>query len=163
MAAFLKSQAKDAAGETLRPTRLLFNGGAFKAGAIRARLIDALTSWYGAAPRTLGDAADHDELDNSVARGAAMYGWAKQHGGLRIRGGTARSYYVGIETAGLAIPGAPRPLRTVRGPVRDGRRDRHRRSFAADRVDRGRSSPFSLLQLARSQTGQARRATRPLD
>ena len=30
---------------------------------------------------------------------------------MRIRGGTARSYYVGIETAGLAIPGVPRPLR----------------------------------------------------
>ena len=27
------------------------------------------------------------------------------------RRGTARSYYVGIETAGLAIPGAPRPLK----------------------------------------------------
>ena len=49
----------------------------------------------------------------AVARGAAYYGWAKQHGGVRIRGGTARSYYVGIETAGLAIPGAPRPLRAL--------------------------------------------------
>jgi hypothetical protein len=32
---------------------------------------------------------------------------------VRIRGGTARAYYVGIETAGLAVPGAPRPLRTL--------------------------------------------------
>jgi hypothetical protein len=32
---------------------------------------------------------------------------------VRIRGGTSRSYYVGIETAGLAIPGAPRPLRAL--------------------------------------------------
>ncbi|MEZ6109709.1 MAG: hypothetical protein R3C99_01455 [Pirellulaceae bacterium] len=32
---------------------------------------------------------------------------------MRIRGGVARSYYVGIETAGLAIPGAPRPLRAL--------------------------------------------------
>ena len=32
---------------------------------------------------------------------------------MRIRGGAARSYYVGIETAGLAIPGAPRPLRAL--------------------------------------------------
>ena len=28
-------------------------------------------------------------------------------------GGTARSYYVGIETAGLAIPGAGRPLKAL--------------------------------------------------
>jgi hypothetical protein len=32
---------------------------------------------------------------------------------VRIRGGTARGYYVGIETAGLAVPGAPRPLRAL--------------------------------------------------
>ena len=32
---------------------------------------------------------------------------------MRIRGGAARSYYVGIETAGLAIPGAVRPLRAL--------------------------------------------------
>jgi hypothetical protein len=55
---------------------------------------------------------EHD-LDNAVARGAAYYGWAKHRGGVRIRGGTARAYYVGIETAGLAIPGAPRPLRAL--------------------------------------------------
>ena len=47
---------------------------------------------------------EHD-LDHAVARGAAYYGWAKQRGGMRIRGGTARGYYVGIETAGLAVPG----------------------------------------------------------
>ncbi len=54
-------------------------------------------------------AGDHD-LDAAVARGAAYYGLAKRGRGVRIRGGTARAYYVGIETAGLAIPGAPRPL-----------------------------------------------------
>jgi len=32
---------------------------------------------------------------------------------VRIRGGTARAYYVGIETAGLAVPGAERPLRAL--------------------------------------------------
>ena len=52
-------------------------------------------------------------LDHAVARGAAHYGWSKYHGGIRIRGGTARAYYVGIETAGLAIPGAPRPLQAL--------------------------------------------------
>jgi hypothetical protein len=52
-------------------------------------------------------------LDHAVARGAAYYGHAKQRGGVRIRGGTARAYYVGIETAGLAIPGAPRPLHAL--------------------------------------------------
>ena len=57
--------------------------------------------------------AGNEDLDFAVARGAAYYGAAKQGGGVRIRGGTARSYYIGIETAGLAIPGAPRPLRRL--------------------------------------------------
>ena len=51
----------------------------------------------------------HD-LDHAVARGQP-YGWTKHGGGVRIRGGAARAYYVGIETAGLAVPGVRRPLR----------------------------------------------------
>ena len=53
---------------------------------------------------------NHD-LDLAVARGAAYYALVKAGKGVRIRGGTPRTYYVGIETAGLAITGAPRPLR----------------------------------------------------
>ena len=109
LAAFLSAHGKT--GEPIRPTHILFNGGVFKADAFRARLIDVLSDWAGdAPPKSL--AGEHD-LDHAVARGAAYYGWAKQHGGVRIRGGTARSYYVGIETSGLAIPGAPRPLRAL--------------------------------------------------
>jgi hypothetical protein len=54
-----------------------------------------------------------DDLDVAVALGAAYYGWSKGRGGVRIRGGTARSFYLGIEVAGLAIPGAPRPLKAL--------------------------------------------------
>ncbi|MFN9292156.1 MAG: hypothetical protein ACK6EB_29110, partial [Planctomyces sp.] len=32
---------------------------------------------------------------------------------VRIRGGAARSCYVGIETAGLALPGIGRPLKAL--------------------------------------------------
>jgi hypothetical protein len=109
LAAFLS--AHGSGGKPVRPTHVLFNGGVFKADAFRARLIEVLSDWApGAAPKLL--AGEHD-LDHAVARGAAYYGWAKRHGGVRIRGGTARSYYVGIESSGLAIPGAPRPLRAL--------------------------------------------------
>ena len=96
-----------------RPTHLLFNGGVLKSGALRQRLVEVLTGWYagGKSPRVLDGNTD---LDYAVARGAAHYGALKAGGrGVRIRGGTARSYYLGVETAGLAIPGAPRPLRAV--------------------------------------------------
>jgi molecular chaperone DnaK (HSP70) len=108
LAAFLQMHGEQ--GESVRPTHLLFNGGVFRAEALRERLLKVLGKWFGARekPRPVEGTQD---LDYAVARGAAYYGWAKQKGGVRIRGGTARSYYIGIETAGLAIPGAPRPLR----------------------------------------------------
>ena len=110
LAAFLQSHG-DEAGKPARPTRVLFNGGVFKADALQRRLLDVLGKWFGGeAPRLLQ--GEHD-LDHAVARGAAYYGWAKHRGGMRIRGGTARAYYVGVETAGLAVPGAPRPLRAL--------------------------------------------------
>jgi len=111
LAAFLQAHSDDPT-RPVQPTRVLFNGGVFKADVLRERLLEVLTDWFGeeSAPRML--AGEHD-LDHAAARGAAYYGWAKQSGGVRIRGGTARSYYVGIETAGLAVPGAPRPLRAL--------------------------------------------------
>ncbi len=98
-------------GAAVQPTHVLLNGGVFKSKALADRLMDVLGLWAGGQkPKFLEGKPD---LDNAVARGAAYYGWAKERGGVRIRGGTARAYYVGIETAGLAIPGAPRPLRAL--------------------------------------------------
>lgn len=109
LAAFLGRHA-EADGSSVSPSHLLFNGGVFKADRLRQRLLDVMAHWFGQSPEVLGGGQD---LDYAVARGAAYYGWTKDHGGVRIRGGTARSYYVGIETAGLAVPGAPRPLRAL--------------------------------------------------
>jgi hypothetical protein len=114
LAAFLSAHGKAMAREPaapVRPDHILFNGGVFKADAFRRRLLETLGEWAGKSPPRL--LAGEQDLDHSVARGAAYYGWAQQHGGVRIRGGTARSYYVGIESSGLAIPGAPRPLRAL--------------------------------------------------
>jgi len=111
LAAFLRAHGQGE-GNPVRPTHVLFNGGVFKATALQTRLFDVLGSWFPGdeAPRLLPGVHD---LDHAVARGAAYYGWTKHRGGVRIRGGTARAYYVGIETAGLAVPGAPRPLRAL--------------------------------------------------
>ena len=109
LAAFLQAQGED--GQPVRPTRVLFNGGVFKADMLRTRLMEVLGSWFSDAPPRLLE-GEHD-LDHAVARGAAYYGRAKLSGGLRIRGGTARAYYVAIETVGLAVPGAIRPMRAL--------------------------------------------------
>jgi hypothetical protein len=110
LAHFLSLHGAD--DQPARVTRVLFNGGVFKASLFRDRVMDILGQWHDkrAQPQVLAGAAD---LDYAVARGAAYYGFAEAGRGIRIRGGTARSYYVGIETAGLAIPGAPRPLKAL--------------------------------------------------
>ena len=109
IAAFLQDHGESSS--PVRPARVLLNGGVFQSDMLRGRLLDTLGQWFPDAPPELLP-GQHD-LNASVARGAAYYGWTKAHGGIRIRGGIARSYYVGIETAGLAIPGAPRPLNAL--------------------------------------------------
>ncbi|MEM7583104.1 MAG: Hsp70 family protein [Acidobacteriota bacterium] len=93
-----------------KPSRVLFNGGVLKSAALQERLLAVLGSWFDVAPQPLVSTPD---LDHAVARGAAFYAASKLRGGIRIRGGVGRSYYLGIESAGLAIPGAPRPLRAL--------------------------------------------------
>jgi hypothetical protein len=111
LAAFLAAHGESADGSVF-PTHVLFNGGVLKADALRSRLLEVMRQWCEGDRVTDPLEGVHD-LDHAVSRGAAYYGWAKDQGGVRIRGGVARSYYVGIETAGLAIPGAPRPLRAL--------------------------------------------------
>ncbi|NCC49859.1 MAG: Hsp70 family protein [Spartobacteria bacterium] len=95
-----------------RPTHIIFNGGVMKATALQQRMMEVFEHWFGdgQVPDILEGSQD---LDFAVARGAAYYGHAKDTGGIRIRGGTARAYYVGIETLGLAVPGAERPLHAL--------------------------------------------------
>ena len=53
------------------------------------------------------------DLDHAVASGAAYYGWVRHGHGIRIRGGTARSYYVGVEYAMPAVPGFAPPVKAL--------------------------------------------------
>src|SRR5690606_12969912 len=52
-------------------------------------------------------------LDLAVAHGAAYYGLVRRGKGIRIRGGTARSYYIGVEAAVPAIPGFAPPIKAL--------------------------------------------------
>src|SRR4029077_2908625 len=53
------------------------------------------------------------DLDLAVSRGAAYYGMVRRGQGGRTRGGTARSYYVGIATSLPAVPGSPPPIKAL--------------------------------------------------
>jgi Hsp70 protein len=94
----------------LAPTAVLFNGGVMKADPLRHRLVETLDAWLaadGAPPVRVLEGAD---LDLAVARGACAYALVRRGKGLRIRGGTARAYYVGIEGAVPAVPGLDPPI-----------------------------------------------------
>jgi hypothetical protein len=52
-------------------------------------------------------------LDLAVALDASYSGLARRGRGIRIRGGTARAYYVGVEASAPAVPGFPAPVRAV--------------------------------------------------
>ena len=89
----------------LHPTAVLLNGGVLKANTLADRLMEVLNSWLVAEQvpeaRLLADA----DLDLAVARGAAYFGFVRKGKGVRIKGGTAAAYYVGIESAMPAVPG----------------------------------------------------------
>lgn len=94
----------------LHPTAILFNGGVLKARQIEQRILEVVNGWLsaeGAPPARLLEGAN---LDLAVARGAAYYGHVRRGRGVRIRGGTAQSYYVGVESNMPAIPGMEPPI-----------------------------------------------------
>jgi molecular chaperone DnaK (HSP70) len=89
----------------LHPSAVLFNGGVLKAGALADRLMEVLNSWLSAEQAPEARLLTGADLDLAVARGAAYYGYVRKGKGVRIKGGTAASYYVGIESAMPAVPG----------------------------------------------------------
>ncbi|MBY0410013.1 MAG: Hsp70 family protein, partial [Burkholderiaceae bacterium] len=95
----------------LHPTAILFNGGVLKAPQIEQRIMQVINGWLAAEGAPAARLLDGANLDLAVARGAAYYGHVAASGrGVRIRGGTAQSYYVGVESNMPAIPGMEPPL-----------------------------------------------------
>ena len=111
LAQFLGRQAKE--GSFAHPTAILFNGGVFKAAALQARVLEVLNGWLAAAGAKPVRVLEGANLDLAVARGAAVYARVRAGEGIRIRGGIARSYYVGVESAMPAVPGMAPPLKAV--------------------------------------------------
>jgi len=72
------------------PDAVLLNGGVFRGDALASRLLDVLGDWRGDRPTLL----ENDAPELAVARGAVAYGLARRGMGLRIGGGSARSYFL---------------------------------------------------------------------
>jgi hypothetical protein len=92
---------------------VLFNGGVMQAHALRGRIEEVLGAWAagdGIEPPRVLVAVDPE---HAVARGAAYYGLVRRGRGVRIRGGTARAYYVAVASAMPAVPGHGQPIKAL--------------------------------------------------
>jgi molecular chaperone DnaK (HSP70) len=101
LAAFL-AEAGGEAGPA-RPDAILLNGGFFTPAAARDRLVQVLESWFAVEagewrPRVLVN----ESPATAVAEGAAAYGLVRHGFGLRIGGGSARAYYIGLQSPDAA-------------------------------------------------------------
>ena len=107
IAQFLADNAEpDASGNAApmaRPDAILVNGGFFIPGLTRERIVEAISRWFqptnrGWQPKVLNRAMENPSPETAVAIGAAYYGNIRRTGGLRIGGGSARAYYIGLQT-----------------------------------------------------------------
>src|SRR6202521_3016584 len=80
-----------------RPNAVLFNGGFCAPDVTRDRIVEAISTWFGGAQSGWrAKLLNNEAVDSTVARGAAYYGRVRRGGGLRIRAGCARTYYVAL-------------------------------------------------------------------
>jgi molecular chaperone DnaK (HSP70) len=84
------------------PDCILFNGGSLKPAVIQQRICAAIRKWFGESNEETPRILENPEPDLAVAMGAAYYGLVRMGHGVRVGSGSARSYYLGIETTGGA-------------------------------------------------------------
>ncbi len=77
-------------GTLALPDAVLLNGGVFRGRLLSERMTDVLTSWRGAPVSVL----ENHEPELAVALGAVAYGLSRRGVGMRIGGGSARSYFL---------------------------------------------------------------------
>ena len=121
LARFLRQQAAQSEHGSVRrtasglaaPTHVLFNGGVLRSALVRQRVLEILNGWLQQEGVAAVTPLVGEDLMHAVARGATYYGLAREGRGVRIRGGIARTYYLGIESAMPAVPGMPAPLKAL--------------------------------------------------
>jgi len=111
VAAFIarhQSVARDAVGDALvdgvaLPDAVLLNGGVFRGEPLARRMIGVLETFRRSPIRVL----DNADPELAVARGAVFYGLARRGAGMKIGGGSARSYFLLLGERGAKREQAP--------------------------------------------------------
>jgi DNA-K related protein/Hsp70 protein len=110
LAAFLKQAAMAmGAGENSRshvddrlqmakPDAVLFNGGFCIPAIARERITEAIANWFGAGGGWRPKILSNEVISSAVAIGAAYYGRVRRGAGLRVKAGSAWTYYIGMRS-----------------------------------------------------------------
>lgn len=92
LANFLKQSIHPSKG-MMKPDFILFNGGSLKPKLFQEAIIASLKNWF---PEKNPQVLESFHMDLAVARGAAYYGKVRRGLGVRIGGGSSRSYYFAV-------------------------------------------------------------------
>ena len=81
-----------------RPDAILFNGGFCIPAIARERIAEAIANWFGASDGWRPKILRNEVMSSAVAIGAAYYGRVRRGAGLRVKAGSARTYYIGMRS-----------------------------------------------------------------
>ena len=110
LAAFLKRAAMAMGGrensrshvedrpQMARPDAVLFNGGFCIPAMVRERIIEAIANWVGDGGAWCPKILNNEVMSGAVAIGAAYYGRVRRGAGLRVKAGSASTYYIGMRS-----------------------------------------------------------------
>jgi molecular chaperone DnaK (HSP70) len=84
-----------------RVDAVLFNGGAMTPASLRQRVLEQIGQWQGATPADAPRELESQMPEMAVAQGAAYYGLVRRGLATRIKGGTARAFYIGVDASGM--------------------------------------------------------------
>lgn len=99
LSAFLDAAARSGGRPSpRRPDAVLFNGGFFTPALARDRVVEALARWFAPGGSWRPAVLENPNPAAAVALGAAHYALVRERGGLRVRAGSARAYYIGLAT-----------------------------------------------------------------
>ncbi|MDT5270968.1 MAG: hypothetical protein QOH49_3154 [Acidobacteriota bacterium] len=104
---------EEAQGTLARPDAILFNGGFFHPAIAREHLVAAVADWFPQDGKRWRPKVLHNETpETAVAVGAAYYARVRRIGGIRVSGGSARGYYIGVQQSRHGV-GASDEARTA--------------------------------------------------
>jgi len=88
----------DSAISMARPDVILFNGGFCIPAIARERIAAAIGNWFDASDGWRPTLLRNEVMSSAVAIGAAYYGRVRRGAGLRVKAGSARTYYIGMRS-----------------------------------------------------------------